>query len=250
MLAVALTAILIAHDKALQLGDLQVPAAMFPGYRGESLKAQQTELRSVLPLSDGTTLVGTKSGVYRLKDTTVTPVAGLEAVEVKQMLTGPDGVVLVASKSGAYQVREGVARRLLAGDMHALVPLSDGGLLAVPAGGRSPLRSDDLGNTWNAVTMYGTALATLPLPTPPRSVPLSKVVKDIHTGAAFTGKRLEWVWIDTMGSVLAMLVGTGVWLWWIARRREQARAQLSATSTPTGSSAPVRRSDCDAPVMV
>lgn len=61
ILIVGLTAIFIAHDKALGLKKMGVSAEWLPGY-GQT-KSEHAELRATLPLADGGLWLAAKGGL-------------------------------------------------------------------------------------------------------------------------------------------------------------------------------------------
>ncbi len=230
MLLVAITAVLMEHGRLLKLGEVSVPAKWFPGYRGDALRAQQADLKVVWSDGRALTYVGTRAGLFRLQGDSLLRIAAIESRDIKT-LTGDEatGVVFAGTREGVYRIRTDNATLVRKGDVHSLSMTADRALLVIP-NGKGAERSIDGGATWAAVAEYAAALRTLPLPEPPSTVTLSRLAFDIHVGTAFTGRSMSWLWVDALGLVLAFLVGTGVWLWWVARRR---RAADLAASRPT-----------------
>ncbi len=215
MLIVALTAVLIAHDKSLGLKEIQLPAAWVPG----GGKAEEAELRAYWPLPDAAYLGG-KQGLLRQPAGALQPVHGLRA-EVRALLGLADGRVLAASQRGLYQVQGLQAERLARGGFHSLSRQPDGSLLAIGKDGLA-LRSSD-GQDWQPT--LATELQQLAALAPAaEAVSLSKLVMDLHTGKALLGKRYEWIWIDVLGVTLALLGFTGLWMWWRTQRRQASIA--------------------------
>jgi len=218
MLIVALTAILIAHDKALGLKEIQLPAAWVPG----GAKAEEAELRAYWPLGDAAYLGG-KGGLLRQQGAALQPVEGLRG-DVRALLGLADGTVLAAGQRGLYRVQGLQAERLLRGDFWTLSRQPDGSLLAVGKEGKDglALRSTD-GQDWQP-TLAPELQQLAALQPAPQTVSLGKLVMDLHTGKAFFGKRYEWIWIDLLGATLALLGLTGLWMWWRAQRRQASIA--------------------------
>ena len=230
MLLVAITAVMMAHSRTLKLGEIRVPTRLFPGYSGDALRATRADLKFAVRAGDGTTLLGTRAGAYRLANETLVPIRGLETMDIKAVAVAPrTGTPLVGTRDGIYRIAGDSAELARKGDIHSIVTLENGDVLAVPVG-KDAVTSADGGNHWLPVAEYARALATLPLPEPPTTVALSRLALDIHTGAAFIGRANEWIWIDVIGGVLAFLVATGAWLWWVARRRQAALVRQQVTT--------------------
>ena len=228
MLLVGMTAIFIAHNNALGLNDIEVTGAVrwLPGYGTQAMKAAGMEVRSSLLLADGSRWVGTKSGLYRIAEGKAVAIAELGDTEVRDIITAPWGVV-VAAKSGIWvQMRESWHRMLdgdawnasLAPDGSVTVVLKDYGLAT----------SRD-GHIWQAESATLQVLAALPAnAVVAERITLGKLMTDLHTGKAFLGKSVEWVWIDLLGGIWVFLGFTGLWMWWKSqtKRRDAARARL------------------------
>jgi len=227
MLAVAVTAVMMAHGRALDLEHVRVPARWFPGYSGGALRTEQQEVKAVWTAASGARFLGTKTGVFRVAAGGLIPARGLEGRDVKGLAgAATASAPVVATKDGLWIVATTPngdrARRVLPGDIHSVAVAPDGTIEAVVRG--SGVRaSADGGRTWAERPEVTASLAALPTPRPPETVPLSRLALDVHTGKAFLGKRAEWIWIDVLGGVLAFLVATGVFLWWVARRRQRAQ---------------------------
>lgn len=240
ILIVALTAIFIAHGKELGLKEIPVAAGWLPGMQAG--KAETAEPRALWAAPDGALWLGTKMGLYRVNGDRMEIVEGLGAADVRGLQADGSSLV-VATTKGLYRVAvdAGTAERVAKGDYWSLSH-TDQGLIAVGKNGRFMV-SRDAGREWSeheggvaaservAQSMAGAADAG--------TVPLSKLMLDLHTGKAFFGKAYEWVWIDLIGATMAVLTLTGLVMWWRGQRRKVAalEAQLAAALQQT---APVR----------
>lgn len=218
ILLVALTALLMAHDRTLKLREIELPAHWLPGLRGEPQPG--LEVRAVAEQGD-TRWLGTREGLWRQQAGQWLKVDGLERADVRALLPLADGRMLAASRQGLFAVNaDGKARRLQRGDFWTLAEHPDGSLLAV-ARDSQLLASRDGGKSWKAA--HADLLEQLSAQVaqqPPRSITVSQLVKDLHTGKALLGGAAEWVWIDVLAGSLSLLIGTGLWMWWRSQRRK------------------------------
>lgn len=235
MFLIAITAVLLAHDDEWGLKDITVDVSWLPAYSETQMRIEQHAPRTFLTLSDGTTLLGTKSGVYRVAGETLQPLGGMTR-DVRGLLEDR-GQLYAATKSGflRYDAASDEWRTLAGGDFHGVGRHGDA-VVAVDKDGRFYV-AGALGEPATPMAMFEAALAGLPVESV-GEVTLAKLAKDIHTGKAFVGKTWEWAFIDVMGLVLAMLSLTGVWMWLRARRRRASAEAVrsSASATPTRAS--------------
>jgi hypothetical protein len=230
ILIVALTAIVIAHGKSLDLKEIQVGAGWLPGMNAG--RPEEAEPRALWAAPDGVQWLGTKAGLYRVRDERVERVEDLGRADVRGLL-GLDSHLVVATTKGLYRVAQasGAGERVAKGDFWS-VAATPQGLVAVGKDDRL-LRSTDAGTTWSehaagaaAAERVAAGMATAEAGD---TVPLSKLVMDLHTGKALFGKTYEWIWIDLIGATMALLTLTGLVMWWRGQRRKVAalEAQLA-----------------------
>lgn len=205
MIIVGLTAIFIAHDKAL--GTKKIVVA-------EGSKQEMPEVKSVAPLADGSSLLGTKYGLWQTVADAGMPKRVLDNVEVRDIhVQGPRW--FIAAKEGVYLGEQGQFRQLSKHDSWQLAANGSNQLLvATKEHGVQTLDLATLALTTHAQSQR--ALKALPADAEPYT--LNKLVMDLHTGKFFFGKSGEWMWIDVLGAALVMLGLTGTWMWAKARR--------------------------------
>lgn len=227
------TALLLAHGKALGLRNISVDAGWLPGYRQTS---PDVELRGYLAIAGGKSLVATKNGLFQFSansgEVQTAPVPGIPTGEIRLLTTTPGGPVAIA-KGGLYRETPGGWQRLLAGDILGLSLAADGSLTAALRDS-GLLESHDDGASWHPVVLP----AALPLVTEPLT--LARLVRDLHTGAAFLGKRGEWLWIDLLGAVLLCLGLTGFYLWAQGRLKRATKHSRPPTHPQPSHLAPSR----------
>lgn len=237
MFLVGITAVLLAHDKSLGLKDRPVSVGWLPGYSELAIRYEQQSVRALHVQADGALLLGTKQGVYRLESEQLQPLGANYQGEMRAFAEW-QGQLFGAAKDGIWRYEPGGDQwqRQLKGDFHALT-LNGGEVLASDKDGQG-YRLDSRG--WQADTPWQQGMAALPVQAV-EQVTLGKLVKDIHTGKAFTGARYEWVFIDVVGFVLVFLSLTGVFLWWRNQRRQQQLQQPRPEPEPgkTGITEPV-----------
>lgn len=219
ILVVALTAIFLAHKKAIGTEEISVAAQWLPGYRGMAGKARPVEARAVLVTSAGVTYVGTPGGLYRLADGRLAAVEELGTTQVRGLAEAAWGIV-AAAKNGIWLEREGQWKKAHKGDAWSATARTDGSVM-VAIKDQGLLESRD-GKHWQAEAQLSAALATLPADTAAEPITLGKLMMDLHTGKALLGKDAEWIWIDLVGLALSLLGLTGLWMWWRAEKRKAA----------------------------
>lgn len=216
MLIVGITAVFIAHEKALGLDHVEISADWLPGAQAEKKmkKLHGPELRALYSGADGERLLATKMGAYAEQDGKLVPVAGLEGVEVRAWLADGD-VLYAAAKQGLYRRAQGQWQSVLMQELWGVARAADGRIEAV---GKYALWQSADGRDWQQSERVKALFAALP-PAQYMKEPytLKKLNMDLHTGKAFFGKEWEVIWIDLVGLSLAFLTLTGVWVWW--RRR-------------------------------
>jgi len=221
ILIVGLTAVFIAHKKALGTEDIAVPGVdVLPGYQSVEKQSPAQELRAAITTSDGRILVGTQEGLYELLQQKLQAVEPLEGVQIRGLAEARFGLV-VAARNGIWLEQEGRWRKTMKGDAWSVSNRADG-RVAVALKEEGILVSQD-GKSWQPDQAITTALATLPQQTAEnRPITLHKLVMDLHTGKAFLGKKAEWIWIDVVGLAMGSLAITGIYMWWRGEKRKAA----------------------------
>lgn len=218
ILVVALTAVFIAHKKALGTDEIQVNAEWLPGYATEARKAPTVEPRAVFTSGGGRTFIGTQSGLFELRDGGLAAVDALAGTQVRAFAEAPWGLV-AATKHGIWVERRGEWTRAHKADAWSATTQPDGSVIAAVKD-KGLLASSD-GVKWRPEAMLMAALTELP-GAPREPLSLGKLIMDLHTGKAFFGKDGEWIWIDLVGLAMSLLGLTGLWMWWRAEKRKAA----------------------------
>lgn len=217
ILVVALTAVFIAHKKALGTEEIRVDADWLPGYRTEGKQVHGVEARTAFTTADGRGFVGTQGGLFELRAGRLVHIEVLGTTQVRAIAEADWGLV-AATKSGIWVQREGAWRRMHKADAWSASTQPDGRVI-VAAKDKGLLASKD-GRKWQPDGAYMTALAELPAEATQEAMSLNKLVMDLHTGKAFFGKDGEWIWIDLVGLAMSLLGLTGLWMWWRGERRK------------------------------
>lgn len=219
VIIVSATAILIAHDKDLGTSRIAVelPGAAVAG-------AAAYELKSIQVLPDGTTLFGTKYGLFEAAPgTTPASIAALGDTEVRGFLMAGDAV-LAASKSGLWRRDAAEWQLLQSGDFFSL-SAADGTIFAI---GKSELyASTDSGRSFARSPLADQSFADYSGQHGAPPYTLNKLVMDLHTGKFFFGERGEWIWIDAVGGVMLFLSISGLVIWRRSEKRKAAQARIS-----------------------
>lgn len=216
---VAVTAVFIAHKKALATDEVAVAAEWLPGYAGQSSKTPRLEARTSLVTAAGEVYVGTPNGLYRLDGEAMLGIEPLAATQVRALAEVPWGR-LAAAKNGVWLEQDGTWKRVLKGDAWGVSARPDGAAL-VALKDKGLLSSRD-GQDWQPETELAAALAAAPATTAAEPLTLARLVMDLHTGKALFGKEAEWIWIDLVGLAMSLLALTGVYMWWRSQRRRAA----------------------------
>lgn len=197
-LLVALTTFLLAVDKPLELDKVYLSSKAAPGY--------DPEIRAMAQI--GTmSYIGCKSGVFKVQNGQTVPVKELSGVEVRQMLHLSD-TLLVVTKQGIwmlapriYKVYPYEAWSVSRWDReHLMVGLGKKGLAVIDFEGK---KADWQLPSTTHKQLLGYASA--------EPVTLHKLVMDLHTGEAFMGKNLRWIYMVLCSIMLLALVITGAW---------------------------------------
>jgi hypothetical protein len=224
VIIVSATAILIAHDK--DLGTRNV-ALELPGTA--DVGAADYELKAIQLLPDGTTLFGTKYGLFETTAGNIpTRVPALSEAEVRGFLLAGDAVI-AASKEGLWRREAGAWRRLQAGDFFSLS--AAGG--TIYATGKTELYiSTDNGLSFARSPLADQSFAEYASLHGAPPYTLNKLVMDLHTGKLLFGERGEWIWIDAVGGVMLFLSISGLVIWRRSEKRKAAQARVSTQPAP------------------
>jgi uncharacterized iron-regulated membrane protein len=211
---VGVTAVLLAHHKALGLNAVDLNVGWLPGYR--SVRLSPPEIKASLLAVDGRHFLGTKAGLFVLERGQLTSVPAFRGIEVRS-LAEHGSLLLVGGANGVWQHEAGAWRQLYPSTVHS-VQISSGGIIQIATTAKGLLISHDGGQTWSPHRLSINALQQLPPEALKTNFALGKLVMDLHTGKALLG-RWEWLWIDALGALLVFLCLTGVYLWWKGQKR-------------------------------
>lgn len=212
VLIVAFSAVYMAHRGLFGGEQLKVSAGWLPGYQLASAKNGGNEARASLTASDGQRYVGTLNGLYRWVGGELVAVPELADTQVRGLAEASWGRV-AATRGGIWVQSSGTGepwRRVVKGDAWTAAAQA-GGRVEVAVRNTGLLSSSD-GAHWAVDTEVAAAVASLPA-SRDESVSLSKLMFDLHTGRAFFGREGEWIWIDLIGGILALLALTGTYTW-------------------------------------
>lgn len=221
ILLVALTAVFLAHEHELGLKNVDITRAVawLPGYR-EAPADERRTVRTSLALADGTQWIGTKAGLYQMRQGRADAVREIGHTEIRDIVAAPFGLVAAAKNGVWVQGRNGWTKTV-AGDAWSANRQPDGSVV-VALKDEGLMTSRD-GVNWQAAPAAQQALAVVPADkTMAKRVSFANLVMDVHTGKAFLGKQAEWIWIDLVGGVMVFLGITGMLLWWRSQRRHTA----------------------------
>ena len=226
---VSMTAVFIAHEDALGLKNVPLPASLRLNSEDKAV-ARSIEVRA-LHMHSGTAFVATKYGLLRQREDELDAVAPLTGVEVRGLASAGD-TLFVAAKNGVWALRDGEWRLAYKGETWSVSPLP-GGDVAIATKGSGLLLSRDSGITWESNPDLVDALSRHVADAGPQKITLHKLIMDMHTGKAFFGKEYEWLWIDIVSGTMVFLTFSGLFIWWRGRRRKRQMMQaLQTEPTP------------------
>jgi hypothetical protein len=242
MLMMSFTGLLISLRS---VSDLKVPMR----WMGSETIPERLPITAYLEMPDGAAWIGNAQGLYRVRDgkaEVVEAFSGQEVVGLAQLRETPSP--MVATRMAVWTPADSQWTAVRRGRVRQLGNLPDGRVLVI-SGGRGemadgkPMVSDD-GQQWRP---HGRAMQANKL-LPPLSDPkvaLHQFMRELHSGAYFLGKGPgERTWSAVVGSVLALLSLTGLWMWVRVERQKaherraqgaQAGAVVAGAATPQGS---------------
>jgi uncharacterized iron-regulated membrane protein len=237
MTLMAVSGILIAMRSVTHI---QVPMS----WMGAEKAPERLPITAFAQTADGTTWIGNAQGLNAIQGDQVKVLEHFQGQEIVGVAAlGGNSTPIVATRMAIWAEVGGEWTAVRRGRVRQLVPLADGGVLAI-SGGRGemadskPFFTKD-GENWQP---YGPAMKAnkqLPKLEDPK-VALHQFMRELHSGAFFFGKGPgEMAWSNVMGWVLVLLSLTGLWMW-VKRERERRRTVASALApTPaTGHAEP------------
>lgn len=219
ILLVALTAILIAHEKKLGTKEIAISAGWLPGYSSEeNIKHYLDDVKDI-EIVGNKTYYASKLGVVIVENQTISILKNTEGYEVRDLIFVGDSL-WIASKEGLFVSTKNTAKFLKKGDFHG-INLIDNKLYALEGKHGFHISSDN-GNTWinskisetiskEKMQSFSTSIEKSDYL---EKLTLEKLALDIHTGKAFFGNGSMWIWIDLIAISLLFMIFTGTWMWY------------------------------------
>lgn len=221
VLIVALTAVVIAFQGSYKAKSFEphINVSWLPGYSSglmaKELIRKSLEIRASLTSKDNTRYIGTGSGIYALRKDSVISFPELFGYEI-HCLQQTSSTLWIGTKKGLFALAfaNGELNHILDKDIHHIEITNDSSLTV--SDNKSLYLTKDYGNTWkkdealNKLAVTGQQIPNLHTS---NTIPLHKLVMDLHTGKAFFGKSFEGIWIVLVGLSVFLLTFTGVWMW-------------------------------------
>jgi hypothetical protein len=221
VIVVGLTAILMAHGQELGFRNIQHQLRWLPGYQQETnpqIKMSDLEIRATLTTHDGRYLLGTRYGLYQLKNEQLSPVEGLSAVDIRSIRETSNGLIL-ASRNGVWRSIGSQWKKIYKGDAWE-VEVQPNQTIRIATRAKGLLETVDNGKHWKPLHALNTMPAVLNAKAQAEEMNLGKLVFDLHTGRALLGKDSAWIWIDLIGFSLILSVLSGLFLWRETRKQQ------------------------------
>jgi hypothetical protein len=204
---VCATAILMAHSQALDLRNIPLNVVWLPGYQGAEPNTADKEVRATLNTSDHRYYIGTRFGLWELKNNRLMPITEIPAVEIRSIKETPTGLIL-ASRKGVWLNKEDHWKKVYRGETWEVEVLPNQ-TLRIATQKKGFMESDDQGGHWHPLKALNSLPYVSPNGVPQEEMNLGRLVLDLHTGRAWFGKQWAWVWIDILASILALLAVSG-----------------------------------------
>jgi len=213
ILIVSITAILLAHEGALGLGQIRFYPQWLPGFT--QIKPRTPEVKAVRTMPDGRMYIGNRSGLYMMSQGKLQTINALKGKSIRAIeLYGR--TLYVTTRKGVWMMDGSSWRHIYRGDAHG-VSVDDRGTIYIAAHKNGLMASTDNGQHWTEVKEVRAALASLPQRAHRRS--LEGFIRDMHKGKAILGSAWAWVWIDLLSVMISGLAFFGIIMWWQRRRR-------------------------------
>lgn len=223
---VAVTSILMVHGQALGFRDTTVKAGWLPGYGEEPAADPLQRVRSLLVTSAGQ-WIGTQQGLLLASVDGVQVIEAFSGQEIRGLVAVNDQV-FVLTQQGLWANKTGEWKRVNQGPVFSAFAIEGALYMVSPRNG--VLVSHDGGDSWAKPHALVDTLKAAPVPPATGEITVARLVHDLHTGVAFLGRAGEWLWVDITAISLALLVLTGVYMWWGAQKRKRAaRARQRAS---------------------
>lgn len=215
LITVGVTAVMMAHNQALDLRNIPVNAGWLPGYglgkNKTSVTASDLEIRSILTTHAGRYLIGTRYGLYELSGHSLRRIESLPGKEIFSIKETPNGI-LCAGRSGVWLSNGQIWKRLFKGE--ALdAELNATGRIRIVTRRKGLMESADDGRHWEPVAAINAIPAEIPGTLQQEELTLGRLALDLHTGRAFLGKDWAWLWIDLVAFSLGLLSLSGIVMW-------------------------------------
>ena len=206
--------------------------------KAEKAHEAPTAIRAAALADDGQIwLAHRDGGLSRGQAGRFTPVASSAETKALDLQAVEGGVVAATDKGLRFINVQGENKALLPGAERVETVVGTGDTLFA-AGKAGAWTGDAAGMKWAAFTMPAAAMERLASAgmgeynamkdrkLEQGGVEVKKIMKSLHTGK-FLGP-LDWLWADLIALSLLLFAGSGVWLWWRARRRALAQAESVA----------------------
>lgn len=217
---VAITAILIAHEKGLGTKKIAVNAGWLPGY-GSKKNTEHflNDVKDVIIKNDSS-FYASKLGLIILVHKNITIVKGTEGSEVRD-LEIIDNRIWLASKEGIFILeKNNTSKLILKGDFHGINKSAN--TIIASEGKHGFHTSTDNGISWKNSSIskiigeektkeFSESISNTKYM---EKLTLEKLALDIHTGKAFFGDGAMWIWIDLIAISLLFMTFTGIWMWY------------------------------------
>lgn len=205
---IAITAVLMAHNQNLDLRNIPMDLTWLPGYQNNAQEIPKLEVRSTLTTQDQRYFIGTRFGLWELKNNQLEEIAEVPEVEIRSIKETSTGLIL-ASRKGVWMSRDNHWKKVFKGDSWEVEVFPDQ-TLRIATKNKGFLESKDGGKHWTPLKSLNNLPYVLPHGAPQEEMNLGRLVLDLHTGRAFWGKQWGWAWIDLAALLLAFITLSGV----------------------------------------
>ncbi len=205
----------------------QINVSWLPGYSSipieKDLIRKSKEIRASLTTEDSTRYIGTGIGIFAIRNDSIISFPKLFGYEV-HCIQQTNSALWIGSKKGLYALTlsNGKLNHVFDKDIHHIEIKNDSSLTV--SDNKALYQTLDYGKTWKKDDkVYNLVISEQQLTNfhTGKTIPLHKMIMDLHTGKAFFGKSFEGIWIFLVGLSIFLLSLTGVWMW--AKRKFRKR---------------------------
>ncbi|MGK9368323.1 PepSY domain-containing protein [Melioribacter sp. Ez-97] len=215
----SITAIALPFRDELGFEEIFFSKNLFPGYFIEN-----STTKKINPLSDIKSFYqagrinyyGTKYGLFFTTEENKTPSPVITNTEIR-FIKAIDSDIFAGGKEGLWINTNNVWSKIYNGDVFDAGRFSNGKFYV--ALGKKGIDTIELTSSFAYAAEFKTADENY--------IALKELILHLHSGRAFFGKELEWIWITINGFSVTVLVFTGFYLWYKKKIKKSRKNKVA-----------------------